>query len=406
VYYKYITRINPKSGALERPWRTRDHLFVLGDPAKGSVRHHDEHAVKVDNYGEALELVERGFSIRMSDGKSAPNLVVPSSLTISDWPGGHLDDLWTYTMPDLPFSREALEQDIRVALLSFAGDIYWVASPDAADAFIGFELNESELNADPEQGSLPARIDLSRFFFARVAFIAYERAFRICAPKTNVEEDIHELAYVMTAVMRRGGHAYPSPASEKASPLYRTMMNAYLRWKVIECRSFTLDDSDERRSVLKPGQNIVETLSILSGMTEQAVRNSLAREKLSALEEKEDFFVLLRWLENRRDFFPLREEERPKAGETWDVLRKIESAPIRKALENVHAFFRQVNLDHALLSMLEAEIADLVESGAAVSDAKLRDYARALELNIDTFVLNFPEAAEKGRQAARRRVSA
>src|SRR5690606_32328843 len=116
----------------------------------------------VDNYGEALELVERGFSIRMSDGEMPPSLVSPGSLTFVDEPVDGLDDLWTYSLPALPFTRKQLERDIRAELLSQAAELYWIAGGELANAFIGFELELDEV----DQGTQGDLIDLSRFNFA------------------------------------------------------------------------------------------------------------------------------------------------------------------------------------------------------------------------------------------------
>ena len=52
-----ITRINPKTGKTERPYRDKKGNFVLGDPAFGSELHHRKNAVLTADYEEALRLV-------------------------------------------------------------------------------------------------------------------------------------------------------------------------------------------------------------------------------------------------------------------------------------------------------------------------------------------------------------
>ena len=67
-----ITRQNPRTGQVERPWRNRDGLFVLSDPAHGAKKHHAKFAVKVGTIEEVDALLKRGFSVRMTDGESRP----------------------------------------------------------------------------------------------------------------------------------------------------------------------------------------------------------------------------------------------------------------------------------------------------------------------------------------------
>jgi hypothetical protein len=382
VNYKQIIRTNPQSSRTERPWRNRDHFFVLADPTKGAVRHHDEHAVKVDNYGEALELVELGYPIRMSDGKSAPSLVSPASLCLLDEEADHLDELWTYSMPDVPFTREALELDVRGALLSKAAEIYWLAGPATANSFIGFELDVDEV----DQGTQAADIRLDRFNFARVIFAAYDSAYRTGAAKLISEEDVDELELMIGALFSAGARRYPSPADDPGSPLRRTMLSAYFRWKLSEGYLFGH----------KLDQSAVESLAVLAGMSEQAVRNSLSRGGLSPVKNKLDYAGTISWLQNRREFVPLRESERPEARPTWDAIHLFKTLPIAEALASVRS--RQQPRDPASLKRYESELLRAVGSGEDPQPEALRNYARNLNLSIDTFVVEFLRTVAAARK--------
>jgi hypothetical protein len=79
-----ITRKNPQTGKLEHPLRNHDGAFVLGDPAHGAQKHHKKFAVKVRTIAEVAALVGRGFSVRMTDGKSRPSLISPASLHLEE----------------------------------------------------------------------------------------------------------------------------------------------------------------------------------------------------------------------------------------------------------------------------------------------------------------------------------
>lgn len=373
VNFKQIIRVNPVTGRTERPWRNRDHEFVLGDPAKGNVKHHDEHATKVDNYGEALECVERGFSIRMSDGETPPSLVSPGSLTFLDDPVERLDDLWSYSMPALPFSREQLERDIRGELMSEAGEIYWIANSEAANAFIGFPLDIDAVESATEID----RVELARFNLARVVICAYESAFR-AGPLAMSEEDADELELLIGATFNSFNRRYGSPLQVPTSPLRRTMLSAYFRWK--------LSDGDLFGSEFN--QSAVETLAVLAGMTDQGVRNSLNKEGLSPVRGKVDYPGIIRWLENRRDFFPLREDERPAARSTWAAIHELTTKPPKEALAAIAG--RNPTADRTALKAAELQIAEALTSGRQPHPRALRAYARSLGFNIDTFVRQFP----------------
>jgi hypothetical protein len=369
------------SGHVERPWRNRNSEFVLGDPARGDIRHHDAHGTKVDNYGEALELVERGFSIRMSDGKAPASLVTPASLNFVDEPVTTLDELWTFSMPSVPFSREDLEQDLRKALLVQAGEIYWLANSDAADAFIGFPLDIDGV----EHGDQIEQVDLIRFNFARVIQNAYEGAFRT-GPHPLSDEDVDELELMIGAISGGATRRYHSPVDLPGSPLRRTMLSAYLRWKVSEGALF--DNKLDRSAV--------ESLAVLADMTEQAVRNSLNKEGLSPVKGKIDYEGIMRWLEQRRDFVPLREDERPEARWTWEAIHLLRTRPLPVAFEEIRTRDLRPKDDHALASV-EQKVMEALGRGGTPVQGDLRAYARHLRLAIDTFVLNFDDAVAQAR---------
>lgn len=371
--YRSITRRNPTSGALEKPWRTRDREFVLADPVHGERRHWEENATKVKTYGEALELVERGFLIRMSDGRGAPSLVAPASLTLADRHSQDLDSLWTYTMPQLPFTWQQLEQDLRQVLLAEAAEIHWLAGEAAAEAFIGFPLDIDEV----ERATSAPDINLDRFNLTRLTRAAYESAFRVGAAPLLGEEDVDELEIVLGRLMPNGLGRYASPMDRKDGPLRRTLLCAYLRWQISEGHLF-----EERLEV-----STVEKLAVLAGMTEQAVRNSLNREGLRAVRDKLEPDRLLNWLDNRRDFVPLREDERPDARPTWRTLHSLRTLPPREALAEIR------RRSGGGATPADADLLSALNAGTRPQAATVRIFASRHGLNADTLFVNFPTTA-------------
>lgn len=317
----------------------------------------------------------------MSDGKAPASLVTPASLTFVDEPVTTLDELWTFSMPSVPFSREDLEQDLRKALLVQAGETYWLANSAAADAFIGFPLDIDGV----EHGDQIEQVDLARFNFARVIQNAYEGAFR-AGPNALSDEDVDELELMIGAISGGATRRYHSPVDLPGSPLRRTMLSAYLRWKVSEGGLF---DN-------KLDQSAVESLAVLADMSEQAVRNSLNKEGLSPVKGKIDYEGIMRWLEQRRDFVPLRENERPEARSTWDAIHLLRTRPLPVAFEEIRTRDLRPKDDHAL-AFVEQKVMEAVGRGGTPAQEDLRAYARHLRLAIDTFVLNFDDAVAQAR---------
>jgi hypothetical protein len=66
---KVIIELDPAaSGRVKRPWRSRNHKFVLSGRMIDPARAAGSALLEVDSYTEALDLVERGHAIYMSDG--------------------------------------------------------------------------------------------------------------------------------------------------------------------------------------------------------------------------------------------------------------------------------------------------------------------------------------------------
>jgi hypothetical protein len=285
---RQVTRLNPVTKRLERPWRTRQHNFVL--TGKGSKRE-----ILVEDYEVALAMVMEGHSIRMSDGRSPPSVVTPASLTIADANGTAADNLWVYTMPKPVLSREQLEQDIRAALVVMATDIYWIAGQEAADQFLGVPLDIHNIKTAEKI------LDLSKSPFGRTVIAAYEGAFRIGDSDALPQSDHDKLAIFIGALTSGATRRHPNPADDEKSPLRRTMLTAY--WRGLISRGQLFEDN------LLNSPPVIR-LAMLAAMTEQGVRNALAKQGLSLPLNQSDHVKAIRWLERARGFTPLREQER------------------------------------------------------------------------------------------------
>lgn len=347
-------------------------MFVLGDPAHGSQKHHKENAVMVASYSEALELVRKGFSIRMSDGRSAANLVSPGSLEFVDEPVTRLDDLWTHTMPEPPFTLEGVMDELRQHILSQASDLGWIANEEAASAFIGFSFDSRD---DSESGEARVRIDLDRFNISRIVRRAYESAFRPWPSAELSEDDADELEQILTGSLTRFPRRHPSPLDNEGSALQRTLLAAYYRWQISDGCFLTNEEID---------QTATEAIGALTGMPATAVRNALSRDGLSLVKSKIDIGALTEWVVTRRNFAPLRQSELWEERWAWRVLHELRHSPLRAAFESIRSRMPNFTSD---LSAAEDAISARREAGQIPSEAELRRYTAALGIASDNLIL-------------------
>lgn len=347
-------------------------MFVLADPAQGAHKHHKNNAVLAASYSEALELVRRGFSIRMSDGRSAASLVSPASLEFVDEPVERLDDLWTYTMPEVPFTLDAVMDDLRKHLRSQASDIGCIANDEAASAFIGFEFIPRD---DGENDDVLDRIDLEQFNITRIVKRAYESAFRPWPSEEISQDDVDELEQIIVGSMVRFDRRFGSPMDREGSPLYRTVMAAYYRWQITDGCFLRNEELD---------QSATRAIGALTGMPANAVRNALSRDGISLVKSKIDYPALLEWIITRRSFAPLRQSELWEEHWAWRVLHELRSQPLQQAFDVIRERMPNASDD---LAAAEKAIAARREAGQVPSEAELRRYAAALGIAPDNFIL-------------------
>ena len=362
--YARISRVNPASGGVDRPWRSRDHYFELAPVHPRTGASDPAQLLRVDSYGEALELVEQGWAIRMGDGQSRPVLVAPRNLRLSDEPYELLDELWTYTIPAAPFPRGALLADLRDFLMHHAAVIRLIAGRSAAVAFIGSGSAGRE------------EIDLDGFQLTKLVMAAYDSAFRTGDDRPLHDEDIACIEVLLELILRPRGHRATSGDGE--FPVLRhTIRCAWLRWKIahgtlVNCE---LD------------LPLTESLGAMAGLSYQASRNALTREKLSLAKGTPCCDEIVAWLQRRRDFHPLRECESPRMPATLAALELLASRPLGSALAEISRQNPPCSPNAADMNGLMIGAA----GGAGAPPAMLRDYARAHRLCIDSFVAGFPQ---------------
>lgn len=285
--FTLIQRRNPKTGVVERPWRDREGNFVLGDPVQGAKLHHRQNAVLTDDYDEAVRLVRKGFSIRMSAGDgSPPSLISAGALELHDVdrvPQGAIPP----KLPRVPFTIDEVMKDLRKALISEAAMIAYWGSYEAAEAFLGFPSSEDA--GEPYDNADPQDVDLSRFRATPLIQIAYDWAFQCGRPEAFGPEAWDDLGALLDGATT-GVITTPSPMADPEKPLRVTLGTAFARWK-LEVEPWL--------------QLSVRELAWLAQMTEVAARNSLAKSGIKA-RGGVDNVIARRWLTERNKFVKTR----------------------------------------------------------------------------------------------------
>lgn len=287
-----ITRTNPKTGKTERPYRDKQGHFVLGDPAFGSELHHRKNAVLTTDYDEALRLVRKGFSIRMSAGDGTPpSLISAGKLTLTEVDAPSVGDI-PAEGPQTPFSRDDLMQDLRKALVAEAAMITHWGSYEAAEAFLGFPSSDNA--GEPYDDADPSQVDLSRFRSTPLIEASYDWAFQTGKPEAFRPESWDDLGSLMDGASA-GTISTMSPMGDPESPLRITIGTAFARWKF------------EFETWLPLS---VRELAYLAQMNEVAARNALARAGIKG-RGGIDNDVARSWLAERQKFVPTRTELLP-----------------------------------------------------------------------------------------------
>ncbi len=252
----------------------------------------------------------------------------------------------------IPFSKTAMMDELRLILLVQATQILATGGPDAARAFVGFDLANSYLVVHAADEAMASKIDLSRFRVTQYFDIAYDYAFQTDAHWQFNDGIWHETA-PLGGVM--GGY----DASGSQSPYDRP-----------ESRCRHVLDMTLGRKQLDEGHNVdIRQLSLLAGMKEAAVRTALSAEKIKTEGSPAGLpsEVALRWLERRRGFIPTRpvQEEHVLWAENFQRSNK----PFAEALRTLFQSRQLVPTDVARSAKVELNIVeDLLQGPASLID--------------------------------------
>ncbi len=375
-----ITRRNPRTGRIELPWRNRDGLFVLADPAHGARRHHDKFAVKVKTIEEVAALVGRGFPVRMTDGDTPPSLISPDSLTVETVDDASPASLWAETRPRPPFIKADMLAELKRVLLVQANQIAHAGSLDFAVAFMGFETGNPLY---PYCKDDPGKVDLGRFNATGYLDQAYDFAFQVGQHWRFGDETAQNVDEWVRGANQQASNGEGSPLANPDGMCRRAADTAFGRWKLGKGHDLT-----------------VRELALLAAMTEGAVRNSLSRERIAIQEGKVDHAIASAWLGDRRDFVPTREEEGGQACWAEGARFILEREAFAVAFSHLLKGFEISPAELATKAQVSEEFVAALAAGRPPTDlAALRRVGEALDLDAPHFVGIAVQAALRGGQA-------
>jgi hypothetical protein len=310
-----MTRINPRTGQVERPWKNREGFFVLGDSAHGAQKHHDKYAVKVTTLEEAVDLVGRGFSLRMTDGETPPSLIAPESLTIVQVEDTDPTPLWNEMLPKPPFTKEDMMAELRMALLVQANQIAHAGSLTFAEVFMGFETSNPLY---PYCEDDPAKVDLKRFAATGYLDLAYDHAFQVGQYWCFGDEAAQDVNEFIAGANGQASSGDRSPLADPDSLCRLAADTAFGRW-----------------SLEQGSDPSIRELALLGQMKESAVRNSLSKERIAIDRGRISHTIALDWLRQRRDFTPTRTAEAQQT--RWMAMSrwKLERSDFAKVFNDV-----------------------------------------------------------------------
>jgi len=287
-----ISRRNPKTGAIERPWRDRYNNFVLGDPSLGGEIHLRKYAVLTDDYDKAVALVRNGLSIRMSAGDGRPpSLISAGVLDLEDVeivPDGAIP----HKSALAPFTIDDVLKDLRKALIAEAAMIAYWCSDEVAATFIGFASSPDA--GEPYDNASPEQVDLSRFRATPLIEAAYDWAYQCGTPDAFRPDQWDELGALLDGATA-GVITTPSPMGNSESAIRVTLGAAFARWKLEFEHWLPLS---------------VRELAYLAQMGEVAARNALVKGGIKGRGGVEND-VARQWLRERQNFLATQEDLLP-----------------------------------------------------------------------------------------------
>lgn len=218
---------------------------------------------------------------------------------------------------NLPFQKDEAMNELREILFVQASQISLTLNPEVASQFLGVEIDswDSGLHDDDRE-----KIDLKRFNISRLIDRAYDFAFQTGAYWQFDGDDWYEICGFSVGVTPHSFEGSQSPWLWDDGKVRHVVDMAIARYHLQENHTIS-----------------IRGLSLLAGMTEAAVRNSLSKEGIQttgkpASVERD---TALTWLSERRGFIQTRTNETQEKNWEQHVAFQLDYHPFPEALSRI-----------------------------------------------------------------------
>ncbi|MGV2129481.1 hypothetical protein ACQZ4Q_23300 [Agrobacterium vitis] len=218
---------------------------------------------------------------------------------------------------NLPFQKDEVMNELKEILFVQASQISLTLNPEVASQFLGVEIDswDSGLHDDDRN-----KIDLKRFNISRLIDRAYDFAFQTGAYWQFDGDDWYEICGFSVGVTPHSFEGSQSPWLWDDGKVRHVVDMAISRYHLQEKHTIS-----------------IRGLSLLAGMTEAAVRNSLSKESIQTTGKPAsvEADTALKWLSERRGFIPTRANEAQEKNRDQHVAFQLDYYPFPEALSQI-----------------------------------------------------------------------
>jgi hypothetical protein len=282
---------------------------------------------------------------------------------------------------NLPFQKDEAMNELKEMLFVQASQISITLNPDVASQFLGVKIEtwDTALHDDDRE-----KIDLKRFNISRLLDRAYDFAFQTGAYWQFDGDDWYEVCGFSAGVTPHSFEGSQSPWLWDEGKVRHVVDMAIARYHLQENHTIS-----------------IRGLSLLAGMTEAAVRNSLSKEGIQTTGKPAsvESDTALKWLSERRGFIPTRANEAQEKNRDQHIAFQLDYYPFPQALSQIIRDFADGDL--APIAAAAGVSVDQLQAMIA-GDEKVTNIEMLSALSRALGVADLPKFVAKGVEFALR----
>ena len=282
---------------------------------------------------------------------------------------------------NLPFQKDEVMNELKEILFVQASQISITLNTEVANQFLGVAIDSWDTSLHDEDRE---KIDLKRFNISRLVDRAYDFAFQTGAYWQFDGDDWYEICGFSAGVTTHSFEGTQSPWLWDDGKTRHVVEMAIARYHLQENHTIS-----------------IRGLSLLAGITEAAVRNSLSKEGIQttgkpASVENE---TALKWLSERRGFIPTRANEAQERNRDQHIAFQLDYYPFPEALSQIIRGFGDGDLAPiAAAARISVDQLQAIIAG----DEKVTDIEMLSALSRALGVADLPKFVAKGVEFALR----